>query len=160
MKTSLLLALVSFCLFLGGCACTRSGPQAEASSLTNTNKRLVTEFFTKAFVDGDLAGAAKQYVSADTYIQHSPNGPDGRAFLIDTLHPILRKINYRAEIKRVIAEKDLVVVHSHGFYDNEPPLPNGEAAVDIFRVTDGKIVEHWDVLQAVPEESANTNTMF
>ena len=61
------------------------------------------------------------------------------------------------EIKRMIAEGDLVV--THGLIKTSPE-DRGTAAVDIFRVEDGKIVEHWDVLQPVPETAANDNTMF
>ncbi len=60
-------------------------------------------------------------------------------------------------LKRVIAEDDLVVLHYHL---KMTPDDLGQAVVDIFRVEDGRIVEHWDVLQPVPAESANTNTMF
>jgi len=60
----------------------------------------------------------------------------------------------------VIAEGDIVVVHSHGFTDPSDSKDLGEASVDIFRVENGKIVEHWDVIQPVPEKSNNSNTMF
>lgn len=61
------------------------------------------------------------------------------------------------EIKRMIAEGDLVV--THGVIKTSPE-DHGTAAADIFRLEDGKIIEHWDVLQPVPEEAANDNTMF
>ena len=62
------------------------------------------------------------------------------------------------EIKRVFADGDYVILHSHwhGLSDK----PRGEAVVDIFRWEDGKVVEHWDVIQPVPEKAANNNTMF
>jgi predicted SnoaL-like aldol condensation-catalyzing enzyme len=61
------------------------------------------------------------------------------------------------DFKRLIAEGDLVVVHSH----NVPvPGTRGRAVIDIFRLEDGKIVEHWDVVQEVPETAKNNNTMF
>ena len=64
----------------------------------------------------------------------------------------------RGEIKRVFADGDYVILHSqwHGLSDN----PRGEAVVDISRWEDGKVVEHWDVIQPVPETAANNNTMF
>ena len=64
----------------------------------------------------------------------------------------------RYEIKRVFADGDYVILHSHwhGLSDN----PRGEAVVDIFRLEGGKVLEHWDVIQPIPETSANTNTMF
>ena len=63
----------------------------------------------------------------------------------------------RSEIKRVVAEGDLVMLHVHSVRE---PGQRGRAIVDIFRVENGKIVEHWDVIQDVPDKSANTNTMF
>ena len=60
-------------------------------------------------------------------------------------------------IKRVVAEGDLVVLHVHSTQNAQD---GGEAVVDIFRVEQGKIVEHWDVIQTIPAESANRNTMF
>jgi len=61
------------------------------------------------------------------------------------------------EIKRVIGDGDLVVLHLHSLRDDQD---RGRAIVDIFRLENGKIVEHWDVIQNVPEKSANDNTMF
>ncbi len=65
--------------------------------------------------------------------------------------------NARNEIKRVIAEGDLVVLHVHSVVIPNSP---GRMIVDIFRVEDGKVVEHWDVIQPVPEKAANSNGMF
>ncbi len=63
------------------------------------------------------------------------------------------------EIKRVIVEDDLVVLHAH-FNLPDPRYPNGVALVDIFRVKNGMVAEHWDVVQPIPQETANDNTMF
>ena len=64
----------------------------------------------------------------------------------------------RGEIKRVFADGDYVILHSlwHSLTDS----PRGEAVVDIYRLEDGKLVEHWDVIQPIPETAANKNTMF
>jgi predicted SnoaL-like aldol condensation-catalyzing enzyme len=71
----------------------------------------------------------------------------------------------RYEIKRVFADGDYVILHCHwhglsGDYLVGKPNPRGEAVVDIFRLEGGKVLEHWDVIQPIPEASANTNTMF
>ncbi len=65
--------------------------------------------------------------------------------------------SFRLELKRILAEGDLVVTHSHLIRE---PGDRGMAIVDIYRIDNGQIVEHWDVVQEVPETSANNNTMF
>jgi predicted SnoaL-like aldol condensation-catalyzing enzyme len=120
-------------------------------------KKIVTEFSTMAFVDRRPIEAANRYISPETYIQHNPNGKDGRESFINGFAKYVETTAYKCEIKRVIAERDLVVVHSHC---KEKPESLGSAVVDIFRVELGFIVEHWDVMQAVPESPKNSNTMF
>lgn len=118
---------------------------------------IVTEFFTAAFVDRHPAEAALPYVSPDKYIQHNPSGKDGRESFLNGFAKYVESTAYRCEIKRVISEGDLVVVHSHC---REKPEDRGNAVVDIFRVERGMIVEHWDVMQAIPESPKNPNTML
>ena len=83
------------------------------------------------------------------------DGPDGLKRLVTLLKE--KFPNSRSEIKRAIAEGDLVVLHVHSVRE---PGQRGRAIVDIFRLENGKIVEHWDVNQPVPEQAANGNTMF
>ena len=111
------------------------------------NKAVVLEFYDRFFNKADVS-AADQFI-AGTYIQHNPNVPDGR----DAIKPFIQQGPFPAEVKRVIAEGDLVVAHVY-----YPAWDS--AAVDIFRLRNGLIVEHWDVLQKIPEQSANANTMF
>lgn len=94
----------------------------------------------------------------DQYIQHNPNaadGPEGFAGLFDVVFKQLP--DFRIEVKRIIVEGDLVAVHvrSHG-----GPTPNGEAGVDIFRIENGRIVEHWDVIRPIPDSAGNPDSMF
>lgn len=127
-----------------------SGPDLEA------NKALVTAFYDAAINQKDYE-AASQYLG-DQYIQHNPTAPDGPEGLksfIDFLKA--RFPAQRGEIRRVIAEGDLVALHIHSTRGDDTP---GRAIVDIFRVADGKVVEHWDVIQDIPAEAANTNGMF
>jgi predicted SnoaL-like aldol condensation-catalyzing enzyme len=120
-------------------------------------KRIVLDFFDLAFVQRKPAEAAERYLGAE-YKQHNPLAPDGpEAFVgfIGVFQEQAPEMSF--DIKRVVAEDDLVVLHYHL---KMTPDDLGQAVVDIFRVEDGRVVEHWDVLQPVPAESANTNTMF
>lgn len=130
-----------------------SGPLCD----TEANRRTVTAFFEKVLVGHDLS-AADRYISADTYYQHNPGFGDGlKDFEAGVADYFARFPHALTLPKRVLAEGDLVAVHNH---DKTGPDDRGNAVVDLFRVRDGKIVEHWDVTQAVPETSANDNTMF
>jgi len=102
-------------------------------------------------------GAVERYISPN-YRQHNPQAGDGPDGVIAYAGSYI-KANPEAhlEFKRIIAEGDYVAVHSH---QKAKLGSRGEAVVDIFRVEDGKLVEHWDVVQPVPERAANKNTMF
>ncbi|MGQ3890809.1 nuclear transport factor 2 family protein [Legionella sp. CNM-4043-24] len=120
------------------------------------NKRVVTEFYQKAINEKDFA-AARPYMGA-WYIQHNPLAQDG----VEGFHNFLDylKTTYpqsHNEVKRVMAEGDYVILHVHS---TKEPGTLGQAIVDIFRLENNKIVEHWDVIQSIPSESANGNGMF
>ena len=136
-------------------ACVALAGAAQPSEIEN-NKRIATEFYDAAINRKDFA-AASQYLGS-SYRQHNPTAADGaeglRAF-IDFLKT--RFPNQRGEIKRVIAEGDLVVLHVHSTRGDDTP---GRAIVDIFRIANGKVVEHWDVIQDIPAQAANPNGMF
>ncbi len=120
------------------------------------NKRVATEFYDAAINRKDFA-AASQYLGSN-YRQHNPTAADGAEGLrgfIDFLKT--RFPNQRGDIKRVVAEGDLVVLHVHSTRGDGTP---GRAIVDIFRIADGKVVEHWDVIQDIPAQAANSNGMF
>jgi predicted SnoaL-like aldol condensation-catalyzing enzyme len=120
------------------------------------NKRIVVDFYEKALNQKDFEAAAQHF--GPRYIQHNPGVPDGPDGLKRLVTLLKEKFpNSKSEIKRVIAEGDLVVLHVHSVRE---PGQRGRAIVDIFRVENGKIVEHWDVVQEVPEKAANENTMF
>ncbi|MCC6735082.1 MAG: nuclear transport factor 2 family protein [Bauldia sp.] len=110
-----------------------------------------------AFNDRNVGEAFDRFV-APPYRQHNPQVPDGiEGALAGIPHLLAAMPGLRYDVKRVLVDGDLVAVHSHitnGAGDR------GTAAVDIFRVVNGKAVEHWDVLQPVPETAANGNTMF
>ena len=121
------------------------------------NKALVRDYMTMLFVDRQLDEAVARYAD-ENIIQHNPNLPDGTAAVVDFLGGLMgENPGFKYDIKRIIAEDDLVVVHAHVTMS---PEDTGLAVFDMFRVADGKVVEHWDVLQPVPAESMNGNTMF
>jgi predicted SnoaL-like aldol condensation-catalyzing enzyme len=120
-------------------------------------KKTVLDFFEAAFVQRDPEGAARDFMG-ETYTQHNPDVPDGKDSFIGAIGGMFGQFpDFAIEQKRVIAEGDLVVIHSHVCMTKED---RGTAVADIFRVEDGKIVEHWDILQPIPEKPANSNTMF
>jgi predicted SnoaL-like aldol condensation-catalyzing enzyme len=128
-----------------------------AQAAEQNAKEMVTAFYKMTFYDHKVAEAFKTYVGA-SYKQHNPLVPDGIepsvAFLSRRFETNPQAIN---EIKRVIADGDLIAVHVHSRSND---ADRGRAIVDIFRVENGKIVEHWDVIQPVPENAQNGNTMF
>ena len=123
---------------------------------TEGNRAVVREFYDLAFNRKKPREAAK-HIGA-TYRQHNPTAPDGSEAFIEFVTVWTRQVpQLRVDLKRLIAEGDLVVVHSH--FTMKPGDP-GTAVMDIFRLEGGKIVEHWDVMQPVNEKPANSNTMF
>ncbi|MFM9271581.1 nuclear transport factor 2 family protein [Halomonas elongata] len=120
------------------------------------NRALVTEFYDQFFNEHETEQSSR--VLAQDYIQHNPGVPDGKAPFVDYFAGYFKENpDYQSEIVRSAADGDLVWLHVHSTNGDED---RGEAVVDIFRVEEGKIVEHWDVIQPVPDDSSNDNTMF
>ena len=127
-----------------------------ASAQEEANRKTVLAFYEKGLNQKD-ADAALAYVG-DRYVQHNPNaadGPDGFRKFIGFLRE--KFPNSHSEIKRSFVDGDFVILHVHSVRE---PGSRGRAIVDIFKLENGKIVEHWDVVQDIPENPANNNTMF
>jgi predicted SnoaL-like aldol condensation-catalyzing enzyme len=123
------------------------------------NKANALAFYDLMFNKADPAEAVRRFVGP-LYIQHNPHVADGAQAFVAYFEALGREHPGRHTVfKRVLADGDLVAIHSHQTWPTRDPAE--WAVVDIFRFDqDGKIVEHWDVLQAVPAASANGNTMF
>ncbi len=120
------------------------------------NKRNAIAFYEMAYL-GDPAGAVARYVGED-YIQHNPAVGDGKQAFIDYFEDMARDYPDKSiEFLRAVAEGDLVALHTHQTW------PGGDEYVtmDFFRFDEnGRIVEHWDAIQQIPETSANGNPMY
>lgn len=148
MRPSLLLLTVTLTLATG---------LAEAGECRLTPKEVVTQFMTKFYLDKKVREAFETWVEPG-YIQHNPMAATGRDAAIAFLEPFFQShpdANY--SIKRIIADGNLVAVHSHAKFTADD---RGLAVVDILRVEGCKVAEHWDVAQPVPEKAANSNGMF
>jgi len=126
--------------------------------MSQRNKEIASAFYRMALFEGRVDEAFRLY-AGPCYRQHNPLIADGLDGVKNFVAWIAKKHpDAHGEIKRSFAEGEYVILHCHwfGLSDN----PRGEAVVDIFRLENGKVVEHWDVIQPIPEISANTNTMF
>ena len=140
------------------CALLAAAPCARAASLEEmeANKRTVVAFEDAALNQKDFAAASKHLGSR--YTQHNPNAADGREGLRDYIAFLKDKFpGNRSEIKRIFADGDYVIVHDHAVRE---PGTRGLAIVNIYKLESGKVVEHWDVIQPVPEKPANNNGKF
>jgi predicted SnoaL-like aldol condensation-catalyzing enzyme len=128
-----------------------------AETRTEANKKVVRDFYELAFNQHKPTEAAKKYIG-EKYIQHNPYVPNGAEAFYGYFEGYFKEHpKSHVDIKRILGDGDLVVLHLHSMIDEKD---RGVAIVDIFRVEHGKIVEHWDVIQPVPEKAANDNTMF
>jgi predicted SnoaL-like aldol condensation-catalyzing enzyme len=122
-----------------------------------TPKEVVTRFMTEFYLHKQVRSAFETWVQPG-YIQHNPMAATGRDAAIAFLEPFLRAHpDDEYSIKRIIADGNLVAVHSHAKFTKDD---RGLAVVDILRVDGCKVAEHWDVAQPVPEKTANSNGMF
>jgi predicted SnoaL-like aldol condensation-catalyzing enzyme len=148
-----LLPALILALGLGACALQ---PRTDTPSEANSELRTVLSFYDKGLNQKD-ANAALQYIGHE-YIQHNPNAADGPEGFRQYVAFLREKFpDSHSEIKRSFVDGNYVILHVNAI---RTPGTRGNAIVDIFRLENGKIVEHWDVTQPIPEKTASGNGMF
>jgi predicted SnoaL-like aldol condensation-catalyzing enzyme len=126
------------------------------TDLEKANLRLVERVYEEVL--GPIDSGAVDALFTEDYIQHNPSIPSGREALKDMLDRARKRVPDAVHIvKRMIADGDMVAAHVHLIF--EPGTP-GNAVVDIFRIENGRIAEHWDVMQPVNTAAKNDNGMF
>ena len=132
--------------------------QTEQNKTQNTeeNKELAKKLLDLAFRKKDVKAAGD--LLTDQYIQHNPNVPTGKAGFLEAIPQFYQMFpDLQWELKNIWADGDYVITHSLYRFTKEG---NGSAIVDIFRIKDGKVDEHWDVIQEIPDKMAHNNGMF
>jgi len=150
MKKYYLIFAILFAISVQNAFCQENNCEVAAN-----NKKIVVEFYQKLFGDKDIS-VIDQYIVED-YIQHNPIAADGRQALKEIANKwIANQPKTQVDFQKVVADGDLVFLHikTKSFSGKDLSL------VDIFRLKNGKIVEHWDIMQEVPEKSANPHPMF
>jgi predicted SnoaL-like aldol condensation-catalyzing enzyme len=132
-----------------------SPAQAGLSKKPNAQKAMA--FLDMVFNQKKVKEGFDKYVG-DKYIQHNPIAADGKEAAVEVLGHALQALpGWTYEFKHAYVDGDIAIIHSHV---RMKPDDRGMAVVDMFRFEKGKVVEHWDVVQPIPEKSANNNTMF
>ena len=131
-------------------------PSLAADDVREANKRTVLAFYDAALNRSNIDEAAAYF--GPHFIQHNPRSKDGIEGFRSLLQDLKKQFpGLRSDVKRVFADGDFVILHVHVKLQ---PEELGLAIVEIFRLEHGKIVEHWDVRQPIPETAANSNGMF
>lgn len=124
--------------------------------MSNHHVQLVRDYMENIWNEGQT-DRADEYL-AERLIQHNPNLPDGRKPLVEFIEGFRKQLpEARFEIRRIVGDDGLVFAHSHF---RPQPGHRGMVVVDVFRIDDGRIVEHWDVREDVPETTVSGHDVY
>ena len=126
------------------------------SARTESNRSIVTDFIDLFYTQHRVKEAFEKYVEP-SYIQHNPMAADGRDAAIDILVPMFAEPGVGHDLKRIIVDGDFAALHVHVVNGDGD---RGTSVIDIYRLANGKLAEHWDVIQPVPAASNNGHPMF
>ncbi|NBC35944.1 polyketide cyclase [Novosphingobium sp. FSY-8] len=136
--------------------CVAGAHTPDSAALTVRNRAIMSDFARLFYTERAVEQAFNTYVAPD-YIQHNPGLADGRAAAIAALAPMFADRQKSFEIRRIVVDGDLAAIH---IFVRPTPDARGAAVADFYRLKDGKIVEHWDIIQPIPAQSANPHPMF
>jgi predicted SnoaL-like aldol condensation-catalyzing enzyme len=124
--------------------------------MSDTNRKIVEEFLDLINRQHQVRVAFERFTD-ETYIQHNPQCESGREGAIRLIEGLVRRPGFRASVKHLITEGPFVAAHMHVELGTDAP---GLAVMDLWRLENGKLAEHWDVIQEVPAQTASGNSMF
>jgi predicted SnoaL-like aldol condensation-catalyzing enzyme len=134
-----------------------AAPPVDAGLSKNAKAQKAMAFLDMVFNQKKVKEGFDTYVG-DKYIQHNPIAADGKEAAVEVLGKFMQMVpTWSYTFKHAYVDGDIAIIHS---LVKAKPEDRGNAVIDIFRFEKGKVVEHWDVIQAIPEKSANNNTMF
>ena len=150
-----LAAIFGLAALVLGCGSVQAASPSDLVAQTAANREIVKRFADLFYAQHKVRLAFETY-AATTYVQHSPGIADGRDAAIAVLEPMFSRPNFVVHIRRILVDGDMAAVMIHA--DREGAA--GGALVDLFRLKDGKIVEHWDVNERIPVQASNPHPFF
>lgn len=149
--------LAVLCVALLACVNADASGKSKCAADTSANRQAIEKFVDLFYRQKKVREAFETYVVPD-YVQHNPAATDGRDAAIKLLEPMLAAYpELKVDVLRIVVDGEIAVVHSRALLS---PTQPAVSTFDMFRMKNGKIVEHWDVMQSVPEKSVSSHPLF